>query len=66
VRVSKIVEISFDNVLEIVKRKRSWIVGRFLDVFKAERNFSVCKSTPRKNKCRLMLILGFDMNLIVS
>ena len=36
------------------------------DVFKAERHLSICKGTPRTNKCSFMLVLGFDLDLIVS
>jgi hypothetical protein len=35
-------------------------------IFKDERRFLVCKRTPRENECHLMLILGFNLNLIVS
>ena len=34
-------------------------------VFKAEGNLSICKITPTKNNCGLMLILGLNLNLII-
>ena len=67
VRVSnKIIQVGFDYVFKIVKGESHGTLEGFSDVFKAERNFPVCKSTPRKNKCCLVLILGFDLNLIIS
>ena len=36
------------------------------DIFKAERHLPICKGTPRTNKCSFMLVLGFDLDLIVS
>jgi hypothetical protein len=53
-------------MLEIVKSEGHGLLEGFSNVFKAKSNFTVCDSTPRKNKCHLMLILGFDLNLIVS
>jgi hypothetical protein len=52
-------------MLEIVKTKGHGTLEGFSDIFKAERHFSVCKSTPWTNKCCLMLILDFDLNLII-
>jgi hypothetical protein len=63
---SKIIEVSFDYILEIVKSEGHVSLEGFSDVFKAERHYSVCESTPMTNKFHLMLILRFDLNLIVS
>ena len=67
VRVSsEIIDICFDYMLEIMKHEvHSSLEGRSI-IFKAERHFLVCKSTPRTNKCHLMLILGLNLNLVVS
>jgi hypothetical protein len=63
---SEIFKVSFDYMLEIMKHEVHGSLEGCSDVFNAERNFSVCESTPRTNKCHLMLILGFNMNLVVS
>ena len=62
----EIIKISFDNMFEIVKNKGHGTLEGCSSMFKAEINFLVFKSNPRKNKCCLMLILGFDLNLIIS
>ena len=67
VRVSsEIIEVGFDYMLEILKREGHGSLEGFSSVFKFKRNFPVCESTPRTNKFRLMLILEFNLNLVVS
>jgi hypothetical protein len=67
VRVSsKIIKVSFDYVLKIMKHEIHGMLKGFSDIFMAERHIPVCKSSPRKNKCRLVLILRFNLNLIIS
>ena len=61
-----IIEVRFDNMLEIVKRKGHGALEGCFDVFKAKMHFPICKSTPRTNNRRLMLILEFDLNLIIT
>ena len=39
---------------------------RSSSVFKAERHFSIRKCSPRTNKCGLMQVLGFNLDLIIS
>jgi hypothetical protein len=63
---SEIIEVSFENMFEIVKIKGHGMLEGCSDVFKAKRIFLVCKITPRKNKLHLVLILGFDLNSIIS
>jgi hypothetical protein len=66
-RVSnEIIKVGFDYILVIVKREGHGLLEGYSGVFKIERNFLVCKSTPRTNKCHIMLILRFNMNLVVS
>jgi hypothetical protein len=62
---NKIVKIGFDYMLEIVKCEGHGTLEGCSDVFKAERNHLVCESTPRPNKFHLMLILGFNLNLVI-
>jgi hypothetical protein len=66
-RVSnEILEVRFDNMLEIVKIKGHDALEGCSNIFKDGRNFAVCKITQRKNKFHLVLILGFDLNFIIS
>ena len=62
----KIIQENFHNRLKIVKGIGHGSLICSSDVFKAEGNFSVCESTTRKNKCSLMLILRFDLNLVIT
>jgi hypothetical protein len=55
-----------DYVLEIVKSESHGMLEDCSGVFKAERHFSICKSTPRTYKCCLVLILRFDLDLVIS
>jgi hypothetical protein len=66
-RVSnEVIQISLDYMFEVVERKGHSPLKSFSDIFKDERNFPVCKHTPRKNKRSLMLILGFNLDLTVA
>jgi hypothetical protein len=62
---SKIVKVSFEYMLKIEKSEGHGMLEGCLGVFKAEKHFPVCKSTPRTNKCHLVLILGFNLNLVI-
>jgi hypothetical protein len=63
---NNIIEIGFDYVLEIVKHEgHSSLEGDF-DIFKAERHLRYAKVPQRTNKCHLMLILGLDLDLVLS
>jgi hypothetical protein len=55
----------FDDMLKIMKCKGHGALEGHFDVFKTEMHFPVCKGTPRTSKRHLVLILGFDMNLII-
>jgi hypothetical protein len=61
---SKIIKVSFDYVLKIVKSEIHGMLKGCSDVFKAERHFSVCKSTTGTNKFCLVLILRFDFGFV--
>jgi hypothetical protein len=63
---SKIIEVSFEYVFEIMKRKIHGSLEGFSDVFQAKRNFSVCKHAPRTYECHLMLVFGFDLDLVIA
>jgi hypothetical protein len=63
---SKIIKVGFKYVLEIMKSESNGMLEGCSDVFKAERHFLVCKSTPRTYKCRLVLVLRFDLDLVIS
>ena len=62
---NEIIEIIFDYMLDIVKHEGHISLEGCSDVFKAKRNFPVCESTARTNKCRLVLILRFNLNLVI-
>jgi hypothetical protein len=53
-------------VLKIMKHKGHGVLEGFSSAFNNEIFFLVCKGTPRKNKCHLMLILRFNLNLIIT
>ena len=63
---SNIIKVGFDYVLDIVKRESHGMLEGCSKIFKAERHFPVCKSTPRTYKCRLMLVLRFDLDLVIA
>ena len=66
VRVSiNIIKVGFDYVLDIIKREIHGSLEGCSGVFKAERHFSICKSTPRTYKCHLVLVLRFDLDLVI-
>jgi hypothetical protein len=62
---SEIVKIGFEYILEIMKCEGHSSLEGFSSGFKAERNFPVRESTPRTNKCCLMLVLGLNLNLVI-
>jgi hypothetical protein len=67
VRVSnKIIEVSFNYVLEIMESKIHGSLEGCSGVFQAERHFSVCKLAPRTYECHLMLVFGFDLDLVIA
>jgi hypothetical protein len=63
---NKIIEVSFDYVLKIMKSESHGSLEGFSGVFQAERHFSVCKRAPRTHECRLMLVFGFDLDLVIA
>jgi hypothetical protein len=63
---TKIIKVSFDYVLKIMKHENHGTLKGCSNVFKAERHLSVCESSPRKNKCRLVLVFRFNLNFIMS
>jgi hypothetical protein len=67
VRVSnKIIEVSFDYVFEIMKSESHGSLEGFSRIFQDERHFLVCKRAPRTYECRLMLVFGFDLDLVIA
>jgi hypothetical protein len=63
---SNIIKVRFDNVFEIMKREIHGSLEGGSSIFQAERNFSVCKCAPRTYECRLMLVFGFDLDLVIA
>ena len=63
---SKVIQKDFNNHFEIMKNQGHSSLKCGSRVFKTKRHLSICKGTPRTNKCSLMLVLGFDLYLIVS
>jgi hypothetical protein len=67
VRVSiKIIEVSFEYIIEIVKIKIHGALEGCSNIFQAEGHFPVCKISPRTYKFHLVLVLRFDLYLIIS
>ena len=62
----KVIQNHFDNRFEILEDKGHSSLKISSGILKAKRHFSICKSSPRKNKCGLMLVLRFNLYLIVS
>ena len=63
---SEVIQKYFNNGLEIVENQVHCPLKRSSGVFKAERHFSIRKCSSRTNKCCLMLVLGLNLNLIIS
>ena len=63
---SKVIQKDFNNLFEIMEDQGHISLKSGFGVFKAERNFSICKGTLSTNKGNLMLFLRFDLYLIVS
>ena len=63
---SKVIQKDFNNRFEIIKDQGHGPLKSSSTILKAKRDFLICKSSPRTNKCSFMLILGFDLNLIIS
>ena len=63
---SEFIQKYFNNRLEIVENQGHRPLKGSSGVFKAERHFSIRKCSPRTNKCGLMLVLGFYLDLIIS
>jgi hypothetical protein len=67
VRVSsKIIEVIFDYVFEIMKNESHGSLEGCSGIFQAERHFSICKCAPRTYECYLMLVFGFDLDLVIA
>ena len=63
---SKVIQKYLDNRLEIVEDQGHCPLKSRYGIIKAKRHFPICKRSPRKNKCSLMLVLRFNLYLIVS
>ena len=63
---SKVIQKYFNNRLEIMENQGHCLLKSSFGVLKAKRHFLICKSSPRTNKCSLMLVLRFNLYLIVS
>ena len=62
---SEVIQKYFNNGLEIVENKGHCPLKRSSGIFKAERHLPICKCSPRTNKCSLVLVLRFNLDLIV-
>ena len=62
---SKVIQKYFDNRFEIVDDQGHSPLKISSGILKAKRHFSICKSSPRTNKCSFMLVLGFNLYLII-
>src|SRR5713101_5837519 len=62
---SEVIQKYFDNGLEIMENQGHRPLKSSSGVFKAERHFTIRKCSPRTNKCGLMLVLRFNLNLII-
>ena len=62
---SKVIQKYFNNGLEIVENQGHRPLKCSSSIFKAERHFSIRKCSPRTNKCGLVLVLGFNLDLII-
>ena len=63
---SKIINISLNNLLNIMECIRHGLLESGSNIFKAEGNFLVSEGTPRTNERNPMLIFGFDLDLVVA
>ena len=63
---SKVIQKKFKNLFEIMEDEGHSPLKSGSSVLKAKRHFLICKGSPRKNKCSLMLVLRFNLYLIVS
>jgi hypothetical protein len=63
---NKIIKISLDDILNIMECIRHGPLESGSSIFKAEGHFLVSEGTPRTNESRLMLIFGFDLDLVVA
>ena len=63
---SKVIQKYFDNQFEIVEDQGHGPLKSSSGVLKAKRHFLICKSSPRTNKCSLMLFLRYNLYLIIS
>ena len=63
---SKVIQKYFNNQFEIMEDQGHSLLKSSSGVLKAKRHFLICKSSPRTNKCSLMLVLRFNLYLIIS
>jgi hypothetical protein len=67
VRVSSnIIDVSFDYVFEIMKSESHGSLEGCYSIFQAEWHFLVYKCAPRTYECHLMLVFGFDLDLVIA
>jgi hypothetical protein len=64
--ISKIIKISFNYIVKIMECEGHSMLEGYFGFFKAEMHLTVCESTQRTNTCHLMLILGFNLNLVIT
>jgi hypothetical protein len=53
-------------VFEVVKSEQHGPLEGGARIIHAKRHLTIREGTPRTNKSHFMLVLGFDLNLIVS
>ena len=63
---SKIIKISLNDLLNIMECIRHGPLESGSNIFKSEGHFLVSQGTPRTNESRLILIFGFDLDLVVA
>jgi hypothetical protein len=63
---SKIIEVRFEYVFEIMKRESHGSLEGFSGIFQVKRHFLVCKRAPRTYESHLMLVFGFDLDLVIA
>jgi hypothetical protein len=53
-------------MLEIMNNERHGPLESGANIFKTKRHLTICECTPRTNECHFVLVLGFDLDLIIS
>ena len=63
---SKIIKVSLNNPLNIMKHVRHSSLKSGSNIFKTERHFLVSEGAPKTNESSLVLILRFNLDLVVA